>query len=47
MIISCKEEPRMADPVEVTSTEVTNFYFIRHAEKDRSNPEDPDPELNQ
>jgi broad specificity phosphatase PhoE len=26
---------------------VTTFYFIRHAEKDRSDPEDIDPELNQ
>lgn len=25
--------------------EVTMFYFIRHAEKDRSNPENKDPEL--
>ena len=30
-----------ADPV------VSTFYFIRHAEKDRSNPENVDPELNQ
>ena len=47
MVISCKEEPRTADPVEVMSMDVTTFYFIRHAEKDRSNPEDPDPELSQ
>ena len=26
---------------------VTTFFLIRHAEKDRSNPEDADPELNQ
>lgn len=26
---------------------VTTFYLIRHAEKDRSDPEDVDPELNQ
>lgn len=26
---------------------VTTFYLIRHAEKDRTNPEDIDPELNQ
>lgn len=26
---------------------ISTFYFIRHAEKDRSNPEDTDPELNQ
>ena len=27
--------------------EISTYYFIRHAEKDRSDPEDPDPELNQ
>lgn len=26
---------------------ISTFYFIRHAEKDRSKPEDADPELNQ
>jgi len=26
---------------------ISTFYFIRHAEKDRSNPENLDPELNQ
>lgn len=44
-VLSCKEEPKVkmvaADPV------VSTFYFIRHAEKDRSIPENPDPELNQ
>ena len=42
---SCKEE----QPVTVIKedTGVTTFYLIRHAEKDRSNPEDVDPELNQ
>ena len=40
--ISCKKDTKIAvDPV--TST----FYFIRHAEKDRTDPENPDPELNQ
>tara|TARA_R110002012_G_scaffold322096_1_gene555365 strand:+ start:56051 stop:56587 length:537 start_codon:yes stop_codon:yes gene_type:complete len=44
---SCKEdnaavtEPENLDPV------ISTFYFIRHAEKDRSNPENLDPELNQ
>lgn len=43
--ISCKEAPREAlgNPEPVVST----FYFIRHAEKDRSDPENIDPELNQ
>lgn len=42
---SCKEE----QPVTVIQedTGVTTFYLIRHAEKDRSNPDDADPELNQ
>src|SRR5690606_31271412 len=26
---------------------ISTFYFIRHAEKDRTDPENPDPELNQ
>lgn len=39
----CKDEPKMTDFDTVTST----FYFIRHAEKDRSDPENVDPELTQ
>ena len=44
-IFSCKEEPTesMGDSTPVIST----YYLIRHAEKDRSNPDNPDPELNQ
>jgi len=42
---SCKEEQPIADSTEDTG--VTTFYLIRHAEKDRSNPDDADPELNQ
>ncbi|MDC6364941.1 MULTISPECIES: histidine phosphatase family protein [Flavobacteriaceae] len=38
--IGCKEDAK-TDPV------ISTFYLIRHAEKDRSNPENPDPELNQ
>lgn len=30
-----------------TDSAVSTYYFIRHAEKDRNNPEDVDPELNQ
>ena len=26
---------------------ISTYYLIRHSEKDRSNPENPDPELNQ
>jgi len=42
---SCKEE----QPVTSVKADsgITTFYLIRHAEKDRSNPEDADPELNQ
>jgi broad specificity phosphatase PhoE len=44
-LIACQEEaPQTQDPGDDT---VTTFYLIRHAEKDRSNPEDIDPELNQ
>ena len=40
-----KEDQKLAgtDP----DPAVTTFYFIRHAEKDRSNPDNKDPELNQ
>ena len=43
--ISCKDDPKNAEDFydNVTST----FYFIRHAEKDRSDPENIDPELSQ
>lgn len=42
---SCKEE----QPVTAVNpdTGTITFYLIRHAEKDRSNPDDADPELNQ
>lgn len=44
-ISGCKEDQKITgadlDPV------VSTFYFIRHAEKDRSNPDNKDPELNQ
>ncbi len=40
--ISCKKDTKYAeDPI------ISTFYFIRHAEKDRTDPENPDPELNQ
>jgi broad specificity phosphatase PhoE len=40
------------DKAETTETEasepvISTFYFIRHGEKDRSNPDNLDPELNQ
>lgn len=45
LVIGCKEEAN-PEPAELYP-EKTTFYFIRHAEKDRSDPEDIDPELNQ
>ncbi len=40
--ISCKKDTKIVeDPV------VSTYYFIRHAEKDRTDPDNPDPELNQ
>ena len=42
---ACKENtPTIESNADVT---VSTYYFIRHAEKDRSNPDDIDPELNQ
>ena len=38
--LGCKEEPEVADTV-------STFYFIRHAEKDRTDTENIDPELSQ
>ena len=42
---ACKEESSTAQEEE--DLIVSTFYLIRHAEKDRSNPDDIDPELNQ
>ncbi|MBD0849162.1 histidine phosphatase family protein [Maribacter arenosus] len=39
-LLGCEEEPKIADTV-------STFYFIRHAEKDRSDSENIDPELTQ
>ncbi len=38
----CKDEPKDSGPPVIST-----FYLIRHAEKDRSNPDNTDPELNQ
>ncbi len=45
-ILGCKDDPQVivAQPID---TGVSTFYFIRHAEKDRSNSENSDPELTQ
>ena len=45
LFVGCKNEPVAANTE--MEPEITTFYLIRHAEKDRSNPEDIDPELNQ
>ena len=39
----CNEDKK---PVEVDPV-ISTFYLIRHAEKDRTDPENKDPELNQ
>ncbi|WP_411030973.1 SixA phosphatase family protein [Spongiimicrobium sp. 3-5] len=41
----CKEDKTV--PEEIGDNVVSTFFFIRHAEKDRSNPDNVDPELNQ
>lgn len=45
LIVGCEEESRNEN-IEM-EPEISTFYFIRHAEKDRSDPDDIDPELNQ
>lgn len=43
--ISCKEKGAMAAEGIRPEGETTTYYFIRHAEKDRSDPENEDPPL--
>ena len=43
---SCKDDPKNEGNF-YDDTLNSTFYFIRHAEKDRSDPENIDPELNQ
>ncbi|WP_047245173.1 SixA phosphatase family protein [Maribacter thermophilus] len=45
IFVSCKEEK--PDQTINENPDVTTFYLIRHAEKDRTYPDDADPELNQ
>ena len=42
MFSSCKEEQKVEDSTEKLTT---TYYFIRHAEKDRSDPSDKNPHL--
>ncbi|UJH92266.1 histidine phosphatase family protein [Antarcticibacterium sp. 1MA-6-2] len=44
LFFSCSFGDKNTTPQE-TSEEPTTYYFIRHAEKDISNPNNPDPEL--
>lgn len=46
-LTSCKEEPKIIEEPSEDTSGISTFYFIRHSEKDRSDPEDTDPELNQ
>ncbi len=45
-LISCKED-KVESANTVEETNITTLYLIRHSEKDRSNPENVDPELTQ
>jgi len=45
-ILGCKEDPKVIE-VQPVETGTSTFYFIRHAEKDRSDPENANPELTQ
>ena len=42
MTFSCKEVKKTESPIKVTTS---TFYFIRHAEKDRTDPADKNPHL--
>lgn len=44
-VFSCKDDKTI--DTQDQSNDVSTFYFIRHAEKDGTDPEDVDPELNQ
>ena len=44
--VGCKEDTKSEEST-ISDMGVSTFYFIRHAEKDRSNPKNTDPELSQ
>ena len=44
--IGCKDDAKVTEKIN-TEPVISTFYLIRHAEKDRNDPENPDPELNQ
>lgn len=45
-VFGCKEDQQSTD-TDTTVGSVSTFYFVRHAEKDRTDPENVDPELTQ
>jgi broad specificity phosphatase PhoE len=47
LLIFCGCKDAQKDPVIEVTPVVSTYYLIRHAEKDRSDPENKDPELNQ
>lgn len=44
-LVGCKEDQKNTE--EYGDAGISTYYLIRHAEKDRSDPENPDPELDQ
>lgn len=44
-LLGCKDSKEQHNDTETTSSVVTTYYLIRHAEKDRTDPENKDPEL--
>lgn len=44
--LGCKDDKNTSEKI-YTEPTISTFYFIRHAEKDRNDPENVDPELNQ
>ncbi|MEO1011171.1 MAG: phosphoglycerate mutase family protein [Bacteroidota bacterium] len=46
LFVGCKED-KASDEEDSSLEDITTFYFIRHAEKDRLDPENIDPELDQ
>jgi len=44
---SCKEDAKIDSETQGLGPVISTFYFIRHAEKDRSDSENPNPKLNQ
>lgn len=45
LAFGCKQENTKKEPKTIQDTELTTYYLIRHAEKDRSDPTNKDPDL--